>query len=60
LCNAFEESALLLNAFFSRLAAGQSKTEALRYAQRLLIQQARNSGHYPHPYFWGAYTVTGR
>ena len=36
-----DESTLLMDAFFVKLAASHDKAEALQYAQRLLIQQYR-------------------
>jgi CHAT domain-containing protein len=50
-----KESAQLMSDFFGNLAAGQSKSEALRSAQLRMIQ---NPGQ-RHPYYWAAYTITG-
>jgi tetratricopeptide (TPR) repeat protein len=55
-----QPSAQLMEAFFDNLATGQGRAEALRGAQLELIRQHRQRSGAAHPFFWAAYTVTGR
>jgi CHAT domain-containing protein len=55
-----QQSAQLMIGFFNHLAAKQDKAEALRHAQLALIKARRDKTAAAHPYYWAAYTVTGR
>jgi CHAT domain-containing protein len=49
-----ESTPLLMNQFYQKLKAGQSKAAALRQAQLSLLQ-----GEYRHPRFWSAFVLLG-
>jgi CHAT domain-containing protein len=53
-------SAQLMTLFFGHLAKGKGRADALREAQLKLIEQRRDDSAAAHPFFWAAFTVTGR
>jgi CHAT domain-containing protein/Tfp pilus assembly protein PilF len=55
-----KSSSQLMTLFFHGLAKGKDRASALREAQLRLIEQRREDGAAAHPFFWAAFTVTGR
>jgi CHAT domain-containing protein len=54
------QSAQLMIRFFDELAAGKDKATALAEAQRAMIKERRAKSGAAHPFFWAAFTMTGR
>jgi CHAT domain-containing protein len=54
------ESARLMNRCFEFQSAGKPTAVALREAQIEAINRRRDRNAAAHPFFWAAYTLTGR
>lgn len=54
-----EQTAYLMSDLFAGLAAGKSKSEALRAAQLKMIEAQRAQDNSTHPYYWAPFTLTG-
>jgi CHAT domain-containing protein len=54
------ESARLMTRCFELQAEGQPAGAALREAQKEAVERRREKNAAAHPFFWAAYTLTGR
>jgi len=54
------ETSWLITRFWENLAKGESRSAALRSAQTAVIAKRRAADQCAHPYFWAAFTLTGR
>ena len=54
------ETAWLMTEFFSQLAGGIDRSDALREAQLKIIASRRERNEATHPFFWAAFTMTGQ
>lgn len=50
-----EATQLLMTSFYENWLSGKTKREAFKAAQNILMQNPR----YNHPYYWGAFVITG-
>jgi CHAT domain-containing protein/Tfp pilus assembly protein PilF len=54
------DTALLMNAFYGKLAKGHGQADALRQAQLERIAARRSTFGAAHPFFWSAFALTTR
>jgi CHAT domain-containing protein len=55
-----EETAQLITGFFDRLGRGEEPAAALQSIQTDMIRQRRHKHGAAHPFYWAAFTLTGR
>ena len=54
-----KETSQLMSDFFTDLAHGQNKADALRAAQLAAIKSSRTATGNAPPFYWAAFTLTG-
>ena len=54
------ETAILMKTYFEKMSAGGSKVDALRDAQLTMLRERRDRNGAGHPFYWAAFTLTGR
>lgn len=54
------ETAFLMKSFFENISAAKPPVDALREAQLHILRQRRDRQGAAHPFYWAAFTVTGR
>jgi CHAT domain-containing protein len=54
-----DASAELMKSFYTHLASGKGKLEALHQAQKDMIRERREKGGAAHPFFWASFTLIG-
>jgi CHAT domain-containing protein/tetratricopeptide (TPR) repeat protein len=54
------ETVPLMTTLMDGMAQGEGPADALRAAQLSVIEARRRQGESDHPYFWAAFTLTGR
>lgn len=55
-----KETAELMQYYFTNLAKGETRSEALAQAQRAMVASLKQQGRSTSPLLWGAFTLTGR
>jgi CHAT domain-containing protein len=55
-----QETTALMTTFFENLAKKKGKAETLRLAQLAIIKERRAKHKAAHPFYWGAFTLTGQ
>ncbi len=56
-----DDTATLMSLFWKNMAAGKTKSQSMREAQLAVISNHRHAeSAVAHPYFWAAFTLTGR
>ncbi|MEQ8845616.1 MAG: CHAT domain-containing protein [Phycisphaerales bacterium] len=55
-----EATQKLMDEFYTGLAAGKTKLESLRGAQREIIRQRREEHGAAHPFYWASFILVGQ